>query len=197
MAVDSSKLYRARFPLSGLIAVVALGTIVFVLPRGESSAPGDTAEIQTGASTVTADRPATTGPSSPTTLATNTDDAGENGVDNDAENDGSMNDGVGSQQPPATPPALPEPVGGVRPEWPEWVVVSNEAPGSGKYSAELTLKGKSTDELMVWLSMQNWVLSAESEESSSWVLSAGGSDAPFSGVLEVLSPTTSRITLQR
>ncbi len=189
MTVDSSKLYRARFPLSGLIAVVALGTVVFVFPSGESSAPSDTAEIQTGASAVTAERAVTTDSPSSTPSLANTDDNPQNVVPE--------SDGSDSQQPPATPPSLPAPVGGVRPAWPEWVVVSNEAPGSGKYSAELTLNGKSADDLMVWLSLQNWVLSAESEESSSWVLSAGGSDAPFSGVLEVLSPTTSRITLQR
>lgn len=189
MAVDSSKLYRARFPLAGLVAVVAIATIVFVFPSGESSAPSGTAEIQTGAVPVTGDRPG----SPVTTRVDSTDPITEPGSPDDS---GSSEEAASSDTTAATVPSLPAPVGGVRPAWPEWVVVSNEAPESGRYSAEITLKGKTTDDLLVWLSMQNWVLNAEAEGAASWVLSAGSAEAPFSGVLEILSPTASRITLQ-
>lgn len=189
MTVDSSKLYRARFPLAGLIAVVAIATVVFVFPSGDAATPSDSAEIQTGAVPVSGDR-------SDTPVATR--DAVTTTVAETLPSDEAptSDEPLPADTAPTPPLSLPAPVGGVRPAWPEWVIVSNESPGSGRYSAELTLKGKTTDDLLVWLSMQNWVLNAEAEGSASWVLSAGSAEERFSGVLEILSPTASRITLQ-
>ena len=91
----------------------------------------------------------------------------------------------------------PAPIGGLRPSWPEWIVVSNEKPSADSYSADVATKTGGVDDVLIWLSMQNWVARGAAANATTWILSGGTGAKAINGTLDVLSPTTFRITLTR
>lgn len=72
-----------------------------------------------------------------------------------------------------TLPELTEAIGGLSPEWPEWVQATEEKESDTGYSARLSLSSGDMKRLLVWLSMQNWVATGAGPDAEVWELAAG------------------------
>ena len=188
-------------PLSGLVVIVAVVTVMFVLPSGKSSDTVDVAELAglQGASTTPSNTQitvTTVQPAGPTSTPPAASTPGTTTITSPTTTNADKPTVIPGQtsRPSDTRPA---PIGGLRPAWPDWVVVSNEKPDADSYSADLAVTTGGVDDVLIWLSMQNWVARGNAADATTWVLSGGTGSKTLNGTLDVVSPTTFKVTLTR
>lgn len=147
--LDPARIKASRIPLTGMLVMVVAATAMFVVPRGPvSTNPVDVA-VEPG------DQAAAGESTAPTTVASAT---------------------VAPDTTTTSAPAVlavPAPVGGVRPEWPEWITPSNVDTTEKSYTATLTASKGGLKEVLVWLSMQGWIATGDAVDAPTWELRSG------------------------